>query len=231
VSDPEPRTGLARAVEGGPLTVRGLLAAIGGWLGVVESVLPPLLFVVLYQVAAIRAAPAAVPRPDLVPIAAVPLVCSGVLLAYRAVRRQRVGAAIAGAVVVAISAALVLITGDAGSNYVPGFVINAVYGLVFLVSLVVRRPLVGLAAGAIAPRIGVAAARGRLFVGLTFAWVALFAVRLAVELPLYAAHAIVALGVARILLGVPLYAVVLIVTVVGVQAAAVEPDADRPKER
>jgi Protein of unknown function (DUF3159) len=213
---------LAGAVQGDPLTLRGLSAAIGGWLGIVESVVPPLVFVVLYQVAAIGAAPHAVPRPALVPIVVVPLACSALLLAYRVLRKQKVGAAIAGAIVVAVSALLVLVTGDANANYVPGFFINAGYGLAFLVSLLVRRPLVGVAAGALMKRSEWRAdrRRRRLFAWLTAAWVALFGIRLAVELPLFfAGHQVVALGVARIVLGVPLYALVLVVTVLGVQAA------------
>lgn len=213
---------LAGAVQGERLTLRGLVAAIGGWLGIVESVVPPLLFVVLYQVAAIGDAPRAVPRSALVPIVVVPLACSALLLGYRALRRQRIAAAIAGAVVVAVSALLVLVTGDANANYVPGFFINGIYGLAFLVSLLVRWPLVGVAAGVLLqqgdwradPR------RRRLSAWLTAAWVALFGVRLAVELPLFfAGHQVVALGLARIVLGVPLYALVLVVTVLGVQAA------------
>ncbi|MCU1472765.1 DUF3159 domain-containing protein [Amnibacterium sp.] len=213
---------LAGAVQGETLTFRGLLAAIGGWLGVVESIVPPLVFVVLYQVAAIGAAPDAVPRGALVPIVVVPLACSGLLLAYRALRRQKVGAAVAGAVVVGVSALLVLVTGDANSNYVPGFFINGVYGLAFLVSLLVRRPLVGIAAGVLLQQGGWRsdARRRRLCAWLTAAWVALFGIRLAVELPLFfAGHQVVALGIARIALGVPLYALVLVVTVLGVQAA------------
>jgi hypothetical protein len=213
---------LAGAVQGDPLTLRGLSAAIGGRLGIVESVVPPLVFVVLYQVAAIGAAPHAVSRPALVPIVVVPLACSALLLAYRVLRKQKVGAAIAGAVVVAVSALLVLVTGDANANYVPGFFINAGYGLAFLVSLLVRRPLVGVAAGALMQRREWRAdrRRRRLFAWLTAAWVALFGIRLAVELPLFfAGHQVVALGVARIVLGVPLYALVLVVTVLGVQAA------------
>jgi hypothetical protein len=226
---------LADAVQGGgPLTFRGLIAAIGGWLGVVESVVPPLLFVILYQVAAIGAAPDAVTRSALVPIVVVPLACSALLLAYRALRRQRIGAAVAGAVVVGVSALLVLVTGDASSNYVPGFVINGVYGLAFLVSLLVRRPLVGVAAGMLLQQAEWRAdpRRRRLVTWLTVAWVALFAIRLAVELPLFfAGHQVVALGIARIVLGVPLYAVVLVVTVLGVQAAFPRRAAVRPSAR
>jgi hypothetical protein len=220
VTDPRDSvTGLARAAQGGPLTARGLLASIGGWLGVVESVLPPLLFVVLYQVAAISAAPQPVGRDSLIVIVAVPLVVSLLFVAYRAIRRQRLAAAGVGAGIVGVSAVLVLVSGDASTNYVPGFFINAVYGLAFLVSLLVRRPLVGVAVAALTQRTVAVAAHRRLFAWLTVAWVALFAVRLAVELPLYFAHQIVPLGIARILLGVPLYSIVLVVTVLGVQAA------------
>ncbi len=213
---------LAGAVQGEPLTFRRLVAAIGGWLGIVESVVPPLLFVVLYQIAAIGDAPAAVPRAALLPIVVVPLACSALLLVYRALRRQRVAAAVAGAVVVAVSALLVLVTGDASSNYVPGFFINGAYGLAFLVSLLVRWPLVGVAAGLLLQQGDwrADARRRRLCAWLTVAWVALFGVRLAVELPLFfAGHQVVALGIARIALGVPLYALVLVITVLGVQAA------------
>ncbi len=87
---------------------------------------------------------------------------------------------------------LVLVSGDASTNYVPGFFINAVYGLAFLVSLLVRRPLVGVAVAALTQRSVAVDAHRRLFAWLTVAWVALFAVRLAVELPLYFAHQIVA---------------------------------------
>ncbi len=232
---PEPAvTGIARAAQGEPLTVRGLIAAVGGWLGVVESILPPLLFVVLYQVAAIRAAPAPVPRPALVPIVLVPLLCSAVLVAYRLVRRQKVGAAIAGAVVVGVSAVLVLVTGDAGSNFVPGFFINAGYGLAFLISVLVRRPLVAVIVGLLLTKGegGDDRTRRRVFTWLTLAWVALFAIRLAVELPLYfAGGQVVALGIARIALGVPLYALVLVLTVVGVQAVTAGGSAPSPQGR
>ncbi len=218
---PEPRTGLARAGDAAPLTARGLLGAVGGVLGIAEAVLPPLVFVVVYQIAAIRAAPAAVPRPTLVPIVVIPLVLSGLLVLYRVVRRQQVGTALGGAVVVGVSAVLVLVTGDANTNYLPGFAVNAGYGLAFLVSVLVRRPLVGVVVGAITsdgawrddPALRRVSAR------LTLLWVALFAVRLAVELPLFlAGDQVVALGIARIVLGLPLYSIVLVATVLTVQA-------------
>jgi hypothetical protein len=224
----QPATGLARAADSRPLTARGMLEAVGGPLGVVESVLPPLVFVVVYQVVAIAAAPRAVERPALIPIVVAPLVLSALFALVRLLRRQRPGAALSGAALVAVSAVLVLVTGDANANYLPGFFINAAYGLAFLVSLLVRRPLVGVVTGLLTSDSGWGSdpARRRVAGWLTLLWVALFAIRLAVEVPLYlAGDKVVELGVARIVLGLPLYSLVLVVTVLVVQALRRRPAA------
>jgi hypothetical protein len=217
----EPRSGLARAGDDSPLTARGIIDAIGGPLGIVESVLPPLVFVVYYQVVAIRQAPAAVDRPALIPIVVVPLVLSAIFVLVRLARRQQPGGAISGAALVGVSAVLVLVTGDANTNYLPGFFINAAYGLAFLISVLVRRPLVGVVTGLLTSDAGWARSPGlrRAATWLTLLWVLLFAVRLAVEVPLYlAGDKVVELGIARIVLGLPLYSIVLVGTVLVVQA-------------
>lgn len=217
----EPRSGLARAADATPLSARGVLDAVGGPLGIVESVLPPLVFVVYYQVVAISSAPRPVDRPELIPIVAAPLVLSALFAAYRLLRHQRPGAAISGAVLVAVSAVLVLATGDANANYIPGFFINGGYGLAFLVSVLVRRPLVGVVTGLLTSDRGWGSEPGRRRAAtwLTLLWVVLFAVRLAVEMPLFlAGDRVVELGIARIVLGLPLYSIVLVVTVLVVQA-------------
>jgi hypothetical protein len=217
----ERRTGLGRAADDSPLTGRGVLDAIGGPLGVVESVLPPLVFVVYYQVVAIRQAPVPVERPALIPIVLVPLALAALFVLVRVVRRQKPGGAISGAALVAVSAVLVLVTGDANANYLPGFFINAGYGLAFLVSVLVRRPLVGVVTGLLTSDAewGRSAPLRRAATWLTLLWVLLFAIRLVVELPLYlAGDKVVELGIARIVLGLPLYSIVLVVTVLVVQA-------------
>lgn len=217
----EPKAGLARAADATPLSARGVLDAVGGPLGIVESVLPPLVFVVYYQVVAISSAPRPVDRPALIPIVAAPLVLSGLFALYRVLRHQKRGGAISGAALVAVSAVLVLVTGDANTNYLPGFFINAGYGLAFLVSALVRRPLVAVVTGLLTSDSGWGRdpRRRRAATWLTLLWVVLFAVRLAVELPLYlAGDRVVELGIARIVLGLPLYSVVLVITVLVVQA-------------
>lgn len=224
----EPPPGLARAADARPLTGRGVIDAVGGLLGIVESVLPPLVFVVSYQVVAIRAAPAVVDRPALIPIVAAPLVLSAVLILYRLLRRQRPASAISGAVLVGVSAVLVLVTGDANSNFLPGFFVNAGYGLAFLVSVAIRRPLVGVVTGLLTADAGWGRdpVRRRAASWLTLLWVALFAIRLVVEVPLFlAGDRIVELGIARIVLGLPLYSIVLVVTVLVVQALRRRPEA------
>jgi hypothetical protein len=116
---------------------------------------------------------------------------------------------------------LVLVTGDANANYLPGFLINAGYGLAFLVSVLVRRPLVGVITGLLTSDTdwGRDPVLRRAATGLTLLWVLLFAVRLVVEVPLYlAGDKVVELGIARIVLGLPLYSIVLVVTVLVVQA-------------
>jgi hypothetical protein len=217
----EPKAGLARAAHATPLSPRGVLDAVGGPLGIVESVLPPLVFVVPYQIAAIQRAPVPIDRPALIPIVAAPLVLSAVFVLVRLARRQRPGGAISGAALVAVSAVLVLVTGDANTNYLPGFFINAGYGLAFLVSILVRRPLVGVVTGLLTSDAGWGSdpARRRAATGLSLLWVLLFAVRLVVELPLYLdGDRVVELGIARIVLGLPLYSIVLVITVLVVQA-------------
>lgn len=214
------RTGIGRAADPTPLTFRGLLAAIGGPLGVVEGVLPGLVFVVAYQVLALRAAPGAVPRDALPFLVVPPLVLSALFVVLRLVRRQRATAALGGAGGATLSAALVLLTGSATTNFLPGILTNAGYAAALLVSVAVRRPLIGLvAAFALNDRTGWRRPpRLRVYGWLTVLWSALFAVRLAVQIPLYLAQDTVALGIWKIVLGLPLYAPLLVLTILVVQA-------------
>src|SRR5438067_2057360 len=127
-----PATGLARAASSDPMTLRGLVDAVGGVLGIVESVLPSLVFVVVFQVTGLLA-----------PSVLAPLGLSALFAVWRLARRQRVLSAVAGAIGAGVSAVLALVTGNANDNFVLGLATNAVYGAVFLVSVLVRRPLLG----------------------------------------------------------------------------------------
>jgi hypothetical protein len=199
-----------RSVVAGSLTIGGLLASMGGWLGITEGVLPSLLFLVVFQLAGALAAAV---------IASLAL--SALFLAWRLVRRQNVTAAVAGAVGAGLSAVLALVTSDSRNFFVVGLLTNAAYGTVLLVSVLVRWPLIGVAASFLLGDQGTWRSdpvKRRLGTWLTLLWVGLFAVRLIVELPFYFAGRTEALGIARLVLGIPLYAPVLVITVLAVQA-------------
>jgi len=174
--------------------------AVGGVLGIAESVLPSAAFVVTYTATGQQTRPAL--------IAAVGL---GVLFAIaRLVRKQSPQFALAGLFGIAISAYVVSRTGRAEDFFLPGLVANAGYALAYAISIAVRWPLVGVVIALTSNR-GMEwrqdPARVRAYSRASWVWVGLFSLRLAVQLPLYLTGAVVALGVARVAMGVPLFVV------------------------
>jgi hypothetical protein len=116
--------------------------------------------------------------------------------------------ALAGLFGVALAAFIAAKTGKAENFYLPGLLANAGYASAFLISIVVRYPLVGVLASQVQAQPGWRddPARMRTYTRASWLWVALFLARLAVQLPLYLAGAVVALGVARTAMGIPLFA-------------------------
>lgn len=144
---------------------------------------------------------------------------SGVVLAaIRLIRGDQVQNVVAGFLGLAVAAIWAGWTGNPEDVFLPGLLINIGYGLAFLVSILVRWPLVGLFAGlvttpgdlrqAVAWRTNPALVRA--YSKATALFVALFAVRLAVQLPLYLAGSeqLGWLATARLLMGVPLFLLV-----------------------
>lgn len=174
--------------------------AIGGPRGIIESVLPTLLFVVLFvttrsvMIAAVAATAAVV-----------------VLLIARLVQRQTVSTVLGGLLGAALGAVLAIRSGEGSDFYWPGIVTNAVSLLVLLVSLLLRRPLVGLMVGLLDPRVKNWAedpdAR-RVYTRATLLFVGLYAAKLAVQLPLLLTGQVAALGAAKIAMGLPAFAVI-----------------------
>ena len=177
-----------------------LAEAVGGALGIAESVLPSAAFVATYTATGQQTQPAL--------IAAVALgACFAIA---RVVRRQTAQFALAGLGGIAISAYVVSRTGRAEDFFLPGLLANAGYALAYAISIAVRWPLLGVFI-AIASNRGMEwrqdPARVRAYSRASWVWVALFSLRLAVQLPLYLTGAVVALGVTRVAMGVPLFAV------------------------
>jgi hypothetical protein len=140
--------------------------------------------------------------------------------------RSPASAAIGGLIATGAAAALALWTGRAADNFVLGLVTNGVYGTALLVSALIGWPLIGVAVGWLMND-GTAWRRDRrkrrVLFWLTIAWAALFAVRLAVELPLFLADQVTALGTLKLILGLPLFAPLVAVTWLAVRGLYPKP--------
>jgi hypothetical protein len=127
----------------------------------------------------------------------------------RLVRRESPRNVVSSVAGVALAAFIATRSGRAEDFFLPGLLANAAYTSAFLISLAVRRPLVGVIVRQLEPHADgepVDARRRRAFERATWLWAGLFALRLAVQLPLYLAGGVVALGVARTAMGLPLFA-------------------------
>jgi len=204
------RSALGHVTPGEAPSARALLAAVGGIRGLVESILPPLLFLVVYTV-----------TQQLAPSVLAPLGLAVVFIIARIVMRQPVMTAVVGALGVGVSAGLALLSGRASDNFLPGLIINIVLLLAMIVSLLVRRPLIGVMVGLLTGDTGWRAdpAKVRVAFIATVVWAALPALRLAVEVPLYLADDAAGLATVKLLLGIPPYAIVLWVTWLLVRSA------------
>jgi len=204
-------------------THRVVWTAMGGWRGILESVLPSLAFVILFTIR---------PEPLILPLG-VSVGLAAVFTVVRLLQKSPPSAAIGGLVAAAAAAALALWTGRGEDNFVPGLITNAVYGTGMLVSALIGWSLIGLAVGFLMGE-GTAWRRDRrkrrAFLWLGIAWAALFFARLAVQLPLYLAGDVTALGTLKLIMGLPLFAPLIAVTWLVVRALYPRnPDAGTPQ--
>ena len=201
--------GLAQAVS----DQFSLQATIGGPLGLVESVVPMTLFSVAYGLGAqMTAAVLAAVVPSL-----------GFAI-WRLAVRQPLTQAISGVIGIGIGAVIAMRTGRAADFVLPSLIKNAAWGAAYAISALVRWPLVGLLLGML---LGEqlhwrsVPARARAYRRATWVWVGMFAVRLAVQIPLWMAGAAATLGLVNVVLGLPLFGLTIWLTWVIVQRVPV----------
>ncbi|WP_255461031.1 DUF3159 domain-containing protein [Glaciihabitans sp. INWT7] len=209
------KTGLGQVAPGEVPTAGSLLKAVGGVRGLVESILPGLAFLVLY------AATKNVALSVLVPVGLAVL-----FVVVRLATRTPITQAFAGIAGIAISAVLALISGRAEANFIPGIIINIASLSVLLLSILVRWPLIGVIVGFLTNETTQwrkQKAKRRVLYLTTWLWAGLFALRLAVEVPLYLAKEAEWLAGVKLLLGIPLYAGMLWVTWLLVRAVYTSP--------
>jgi len=209
------RSGLGRVAPDQAPSAATLLTAMGGVRGILESILPGLLFLVTYTV-----------TRSLWWSVAAPVVIAIVFVVIRLVRRQALTTSIAGLVGIVISAAIALLLNKPEANFIPVFFINAGILLITLITLAVRRPLIGVVASLLLsdPEWRADRAQRRVAYIATWLWVGLAVIRLGVELPLYFAGDTSALAAARLITGVPLYAVILWLTWLVMRTAWTAPE-------
>jgi hypothetical protein len=175
-----------------------LLEALGGPQGIADSSVPALAFVLVYTF-----------NGNEISSAAWVAVGIGALLTVvRLIRRESLQFALAGFAGVALAAFIASKTGKAEDFFLPGLLLNAGYALAYLISIAVRWPLLGVILGPLGGE-GMAwrrdPAQVRLYSRASWIWVGVFTLRLAVQLPLYLAGALLALGIARTAMGLPIF--------------------------
>jgi len=177
-----------------------LLAGIGGWQGMLVAGLPTVVFVIVNATAGLRPA-------------VISAIAAGVALTlYRLVRRQSVQQAISGLLGVLVAALIAARTGQARGYFLFGIWQSFIYAVPFVLTVLVRRPLVGLVYEFADPTPGPDDTpwyrRRGLLVAYTVATLigaALFLARGFVQLALYGQNATGWLAFARIAMGYPLF--------------------------
>lgn len=198
------RFGLESTENGYELNRKSLLDSIGGPLGIIEAVLPATLFSFTYAL-----------TKDALTAVVVAASSSLLFIGIRLIQRKALTQAIVGALAIALAAFLALRDGGQAADYfIPGFITNASYGTVLLISVLIRRPIMGYIAQLLFGLQGWREDRPtyRRLRLVTLIWVGFFSARLAVQLPLYFANAVEALALARAIMGAPAYAGLLALT-------------------
>jgi hypothetical protein len=174
-----------------------LSKAIGGWRGLVDSALPSMLFILIF-----------VFQQNLNNALIAALILGGILLLIRLFERKPLTQVISGFVGLSISVLITWRTKDASNFFLTGIITNAVYGFVLLVSVLIKKPLIGYLVGSL-----VGDTSGwlkhpllvRAYTIVTWLWVGVFGLRLVVQIPLYLNDSVALLGSVKIFMGWPLY--------------------------
>jgi hypothetical protein len=210
-------------------SAEALLGAMGGVRGLFESLLPGVLFLLLYAT-----------TKDVLLSVLVPLAVSAGFVTWRVLQKGQPVLAFAGLIGVGISAAVALITGQGEDNFLWGFTVNSVVVVVLLVSMLARRPLVGVIAGGLTAKpYAWRTERAKRAVAwrATVLWLVVIGARLAVQVPMYlaadagVAGAVEALAATKLVMGVPLYLAALWVTWLMVRTVLDTPEEAAPTDR
>lgn len=182
---------------------------LGGVRGLIESSLPVLAFVLFNVV--LGDAVVGLDKQTALYWALAGSVTSAIGIGvYRLIRKEPVRHAVNGLFGIGIGAFLAWRTGEAKNFYLPGILLTFGQAAVLLLSVVVRKPIIGYAWGIMANKghqdwFG-NARLFRTFQWLTLVWVLSLSIRAGIQYYLWALGEANALGIVRILISWPIYA-------------------------
>ncbi|QUR67087.1 DUF3159 domain-containing protein [Mycobacterium spongiae] len=197
-------------METNRISAERVLAQAGGVSGLVYSSLPVVAFVIASSVAGLVAA------------IAVAVGTAALVLLWRLARRESAQPAVSGFFGVAVCALIAYLVGQSKGYFLLGIWMSLLWGVVFAVSVLIRRPLVGYLWSWASRRDlswrGVPRAVYAFDIA-TLGWTLVFAARFIVQRLLYDADKTGWLGVARIGMGWPLTALAALATYAAIKAA------------
>ena len=205
-----------RTLSGEPAVRPALVEALGGKRGLIDSGLPAAVFIFVNSVVAAFADRDLALRAALVGAV---VVGAGVVV-LRLVRKETLQQALSGFFALAIAVFFAARSGEARDFFLPGILINVAYGAVFVLSVVIARPIVGYVYAAVdglSPAWREDRRLRRVFAVATVGWGLVFGARAAVQGTLYLLDRPGWLAAARLLMGWPLTILAVAATVAWVR--------------
>jgi len=182
-----------------------LSQSLGGARGMIESVLPFIAFTIAWVAAR-----------QLYPAIAAAVITAALLAIIRLVQRQSIKYVVQAVIPTAIAVLIATRTGRAQDIFLPGILYNGALAVISLLTVAIRKPLVGFIIGAaVGDPTGWSRDRGlvRMTSKLTLVLAVPYITRFVIQLPLFLAGQVVLLGVAKVVLGWPMLIAAL--TVIG----------------
>ncbi|WP_082964565.1 DUF3159 domain-containing protein [Mycobacterium sp. E796] len=185
------------------------MTQVGGVSGLIYSSLPVVVFVAVSSLSGLVAAIASA------------LGVAALVLVWRLIRRESTQPAFSGFIGVAVCALIAYVVGQSKGYFLLGIWMSLLWAVVFAVSVLIRRPLVGYAWSWATGRDRAWRAVSRAvyaFDVATLCWTVVFAARFVVQRLLYDADQTGWLGVARIAMGWPLTVLAAVATYAAIRA-------------
>jgi hypothetical protein len=174
-----------------------VLAAFGGKKGLIDSGIPSVIFLVVFNV-----------TDELQSALIASVAVSALLTIIRLAMRETIQHAVSGLIGSLICAWFANRTGNASDLYIPKLLTNLGYGSVYLIANLAGWPILGLLLG---PILGENLqwrkdpARARAYKRASWLWVGMFFARIAVQYPIYRSENVNLLGTVNLAMGYPLF--------------------------